>query len=138
MIMRFFNWFFAGRISKPAAKPGADDTDISGACSARPGLVVEKLENPVLMLPEGRETVLGRQIERIATECHPGCGCYYEIYEARVLRALRSLRRRLSGYDLSVFERLAPAMGWDLSDEYFDAACKAEEEVFAEVRANQE
>jgi len=87
---------------------------------------------PVLALPEGRESVLTREIERIEKAANSGCGQYYELYEPRVLRALRSLKDRLSPYDLTIFNRINH---WNLSDEAYAASCRAESEVWNEIRA---
>lgn len=88
---------------------------------------------PVLALPEGREFKLAKDIERIEKEATSGCGLYYELYEPRVLRALRSFRDRLCPYDLEIFNRINP---WDLSDEAYAASCRAESEVWAEIRSD--
>ena len=88
---------------------------------------------PVLALPEGRETALEREIELIQKESHHGCGLYYEIYEPRVLRALRNLRNRLNDYDREVFSRLLAVFGWDISDESFAASARAEAELMEEL-----
>lgn len=90
----------------------------------------------ILALPEGSETVLQRKIERIEKDAHHGCGLYYEIYEPRVLRALRALKQTLGGYDLEVFTRLLPETGWDISDEAFEASRRAEAEVWEEIHGN--
>lgn len=87
----------------------------------------------VLALPEGRESVLEKEIVRIQEESHRGCGLYYEIYEPQVLSALRSLRRSLNGYDLEIFNCLLSGFGWDLSDEYFQASIRAEAELREEL-----
>lgn len=87
----------------------------------------------VLALPEGRETVLGREIDHIQKESHHGCGLYYEIYEPRVLRALRKLHGRLDDYDREVFGRLLTVFGWDISDESFAASIQAEAVLMEEL-----
>jgi len=91
---------------------------------------------PVRALPEGRESILLKEIQQIEKESYSGCGLYYEIYEPRVLRALRSLKNRLSEYDLAIFLRILPEFGWDLSDEAYMASCQAESEVWAEIRSD--
>jgi len=91
--------------------------------------------SPALALPEGRESALAKKIGRIEKEANSGCGQYYELYEPRVLRALRSLRAGLCPYDLDVFDRLNH---WDISDEAYEASCAAENELWNEIRSNQD
>ena len=87
---------------------------------------------PVPALLEGRESVLTKEIERIEKEANSGCGQYYELYEPRVLRALRALKSRLCPDDLAIFNRINH---WDISDEAYAASCRAESEVWAEIRS---
>lgn len=87
---------------------------------------------PVLALPEGRESLLTKEIERIEKEANSGCGQYYELYEPRVLRALRALKARLCPYDLEIFNRINH---WNLSDEAYATSCQAENEVWDEIRS---
>lgn len=98
-------------------------------------LVLPQGETP-LALPEGSETVLLRQIKQIEQDAHAGCGLYYEIYEPRVLRALRALEKKLTGYDLAVFTRILPESGWDISDESYEASRRAEAEVREKIHGN--
>lgn len=88
---------------------------------------------PVLALPEGRESVLLREIKQIEKESYSGCGLYYEIYEPRVLRALRALKSKLRDYDLAIYLRILPDSGWDLSDEAYEASRQAESELWDEL-----
>lgn len=90
--------------------------------------------DPVLALPEGRESVLRKEITHIEKQSNSGCGLYYELYEARVLRALRALKSRMSEYDLAIFLRILPDFGWDVSDEAYAASCQAENEVWEDIR----
>lgn len=93
---------------------------------------------PVLALPEGRESVLTKQIDAIDKESNRGCGQYFELYHARFLRALRSLKSGLTEYDRPIFARLLSVNGWDISDDAFHTACREEDEVLAEIRAGYE
>jgi hypothetical protein len=94
--------------------------------------------NPLLALPEGRESVLAKEITRIEKESNSGCGCYFELYHARLLRGLRALNTRLTEYDRAIFNGLLSASGWDISDESYEVARREESEVWAEIRADYE
>jgi hypothetical protein len=94
--------------------------------------------NPLLALPEGRESALARQIDQIEKESNCGCGCYFELYHARLLRGLRALNTKLTEYDCAIFNRLLSASGWDISDESYEVARREESEVWAEIRAGYE
>lgn len=91
----------------------------------------------VLALPEGPETALLRAIKQIEQEAHAGCGQYFEVYDPRVIRRLRALKQTLTGHDLAVFTSLLPKVGWDISDEAYQASCEAEADVWAEIRADE-
>lgn len=90
---------------------------------------------PVLSLPEGRESFLAREVDRIWNSANAGCGQWFELFEVRYLGGLRALQSRLLPYDLVIFQSLVQDRGIDLSDEHYDAACQAESEVIDEIRA---
>lgn len=93
-------------------------------------------QNPLPALPEGRESVLAKEIDRLEKESNRGCGCYFELYHVRLLHGLRALNNTLTEYDRVIFNRLLSISDLDISDESYEAACLGENEVLAEIRAN--
>lgn len=89
--------------------------------------------NPVLALMEGCETIIKKRISEIEKTCYQGCGCYFELFEVRVLRELRNMKSHLSRYELSIFERVTHELGYNLSDEYLDSAETVEQEIWEEI-----
>jgi hypothetical protein len=87
----------------------------------------------VLCLPEGRETVLFKEILELENSTWSGCGFYPEMYEPRILAALRSYRATLSGYDLIAFDVVN---AWDLSDDNFERAYDEAAEFYSDIQGD--
>lgn len=79
----------------------------------------------------------GALIEREELAAQNACGLYYEIYDVRVLGALRGLLTKFSPEDRKVFEQAASERGHLLDDASYADAQKAYEECMAEIQQEQ-
>lgn len=80
--------------------------------------------------------------ERVMKDIHDsairGCGCWYEIYHQRALNQIISLVNILSASDRLTLQLTAKKWGFNLDEESIKESIRACEEVYEELRRDQE
>lgn len=76
--------------------------------------------------------------DRMSNEANYGCGLYFEIYQIKLLDALRNYSQQLNENERVLFSVYAENEGFKLDDWFYEQAVIAYQECLAEINAERE
>ncbi|WP_437435829.1 hypothetical protein, partial [Klebsiella pneumoniae] len=74
-----------------------------------------------------------RVFDDISNKANRGCGLYYEIYQARLMRGLIEHTVKLKSSDANKLISYAASQGYEITEDRYNAAIKAEDECLTEI-----
>lgn len=74
-----------------------------------------------------------RVFDDISNKANRGCGLHYEIYQARLMRGVIEHTAKLKSSDANKLISYAASQGYEITEDRYNAAIKAEDECLTEI-----